>query len=146
MASERQDGNQYNSTRTEQDFTRSFEKRRNDNLIFRVKIGWFRQLTRAYFRHLQKMDSWTLQCSVTKVHILSLRLWHLHPQSVSKAVTAASGKLILAKYVHSENEKEEEEPVFVFFFQTLRTWWWGERGAGLPDKNSGGGNAGKVKV
>lgn len=32
-----------------------------------------------------------------------------------------NGKLILAKYVHSENEKEEEEHVFLLRFSLLAT-------------------------
>lgn len=40
---------------------------------------------------------------------------------LTRADTAVSGKLILAKYVHSEIEKEEEEQVFVFFFSLLVT-------------------------
>lgn len=40
----------------------------------------------------------------------------LYPPSLTQAAAAVSGKLILAKYVHSENEKEEEEHGFFFSF------------------------------
>lgn len=52
---------------------------------------------------------------------------------LTQADTAVSGKLILAKYVHSEIEKEEEE-VFVFFFSLLVT----------QDRAGGGGSVTKI--
>lgn len=58
----------------------------------------------------------------------------LHPPSLTQAVTAVSGKLVLAKYVHSENEKEEEEHVFLLFFAEKKKDR--VRGGGLCGKNS----------
>lgn len=63
------------------------------------------------------MDTLTSQCWITNVQFielsLSLCIYHLPPPGLLQAVAAMSGKLILAKHVHSENEKEEEEPVFL---------------------------------
>lgn len=138
MALERHDGNnrdQYSSIRAAQVFTHGIIKsahdwkkktrKNNNNLIFRVTVSWFCLLIRAsplqkYFIYLHKTKRTHRLYNIAKVHVIrlspSLYFYRLHPPGLPQAVTAVSGKLILAKYVHSENEKEEEEHVFLFFF------------------------------
>ena len=54
---------------------------------------------------------------MTEVKVIQLTEFYLlHPPGSPQAVTAVNGKLILAKYVRSENEKEEEEHISGFFF------------------------------
>lgn len=94
-----------------------------------VNIGWFCLLIRAPLK--KKCYIFTQKGHIDLIvlyHRLFNRLclYRLHPADLPQVVTAVSGKLILAKYVHSENEKEEEEPVFLFFFffcWSLKTGW-----------------------
>lgn len=56
-----------------------------------------------------------MNISIKKYQFDGCHVFIASPSSAQVA-TAVSGKLILAKYVLSENEKEEEEHVFLFFF------------------------------
>lgn len=91
----------------------------------------------------------TLQCCIIKAIelIVLLSFYRRHPISLTQADTAVSGKLILAKYVHSEIEKEEEEQLFAFFFSLLVTQdrLGGWEGGGSVAKIGSDSNARKVK-